>query len=138
MVAMAKSRLDIPSDRMTRLFGKIERRGGKRVYGPHIMTSKVGRLAAANLARAVKMREKLARDPFAKLVPMGTPPPPAVAGASWQAGITYEHECWRPFCDGEPVAGAIAASCGNYGWVMANDRRATGRVTLVPVPRVCR
>ncbi len=51
----------------------------------------------------------------AELVPDG-PTPPTVPGADWQSGVTAGSERFRVLLDGEPVAGAVAASVA-AGWV---------------------
>jgi hypothetical protein len=46
-----------------------------------------------------------------------TPFPLAEPEADWQPGVIAGSECRRPVLDGEPVAGAVAASVIR-GWVL--------------------
>jgi hypothetical protein len=44
--------------------------------------------------------------------------PGAIAGASWQAGVSDDSEDFRVFLNGEPVVSAFAARSGRRGWVL--------------------
>ncbi|MBV8782318.1 MAG: hypothetical protein JO353_13055 [Phycisphaerae bacterium] len=84
--------------------------------------------------------------------------PVRIQDADWQAGLTRNNEALRPFFNGAPVVGALAAKEGRKGWVLvvpidyggttdgddekscsaAKPRRIDGDVLLIPVPRNCR
>lgn len=46
--------------------------------------------------------------------------PRAVKDAEWQAGVTPNSECYRVFCNGEPMPRAFAAN-ETKGWVDVYD-----------------
>ena len=66
----------------------------------------------------------------AELVPDG-PKPPVVAGATWQSGVTARNDRYRVLLNGEPVAGAVAASAA-AGWVDVARGSRAGEVRYEP------